>query len=97
MPDPQPRLAQEVPGAPPKIGWRTRLLRVALALLTFEIGIFLIVFPWTESWGANALQNFSPQLQEWWLNPSFRGGLTGLGFANIYIACLQVVHSFRKR
>lgn len=96
MPDPQPRLAQQVPSTPVKVGWRTRLLRVSLALFTFEIGVFLIVFPWTDNWSANYIQNFTPQLQDIWMSPSFRGALTGLGFVNVYIACLQVVYSFRR-
>ena len=80
----------------PKIGWQRRLLRVSLALFIFEIGTFLVVFPWTENWNLNYFQTVTPSLQGLWYSPSFRGALTGLGFVNIYIACLQVAHSFRR-
>jgi len=80
----------------PRLGWQRRLLRVSLALFVFEIGAFLVIFPWTDSWNINYFQTLTPSIQGLWYQPSFRGALTGLGFVNIYIACLQVVHSFRR-
>jgi hypothetical protein len=80
----------------PRLGWQRRLLRISLALFIFEIGAFLVIFPWTEDWNLNYFQVVTPGLQDLWYQPSFRGALTGLGFVNIYIACLQVVHSFRR-
>jgi hypothetical protein len=96
-PNPEPK--QEAPvqsSSKPKLGWQRRLLRISLALFTFEVGIFLVLFPWTESWNVNYFQGLTPGLQDLWQQPSFRGALTGLGFVNIYIACLQFVHSFRR-
>jgi hypothetical protein len=89
--DPSPSLGN---GATPS--WQRRLLRISLALFTFEVGIFLVIFPWTENWDLNYFQTFTPALQDLWHQSSFRGALTGLGFVDIYIACLQVVHSFRR-
>src|SRR5271169_6603109 len=101
-PDPQGGLAApnsgtngdaSLPSTPrPKLGWQRRLLRISLALFTFEVGVFLVIFPWTESWDLNYFQSLTPNLQDLWQNPSFRGALTGLGFVNIYIACLQAIH-----
>ena len=81
----------------PKLGWQRRLVRISLALFVFEVGAFLVIFPWTSDWDLNYFQSFTPKLQDLWQAPSFRGALTGLGFVNIYIACLQVVYSFRRR
>jgi hypothetical protein len=104
MPIPGPESEQTTPPADPsgtqthrKIGWQRRLLRISLALFVFEIGAFLAVFPWTESWNVNYFQTLTPWLQSLWYQPSFRGALTGLGFVNIYIACLQVVSSLRRQ
>jgi hypothetical protein len=80
----------------PRIGWQRRLLRISLALFTFEIGITLVFFPWMPSWDLNYFQSLSPEIRNLWMQPSFRGALTGLGFVNIYIACLQAARSFRK-
>lgn len=79
-----------------KLGWQRRLLRISLALFIFEVGAFLVIFPWTEDWNVNYFQSFTPVIRDLWYQPSFRGALTGLGFVNIYIACLQVIHSFRR-
>jgi hypothetical protein len=76
--------------------WPKRLLRVCLALFTFEIGLFLAIFPWSEYWSFNYLQVVIPGLQDVWDQPAFRGALTGLGLVNIYLACLQVVNAFRQ-
>jgi hypothetical protein len=92
-----PNSEASLPNTPrPRLGWQRRLLRISLALFTFEVGLFLVIFPWTENWDVNYFQGLTPGLQDFWQNPSFRGALTGLGFVNIYIACLQVVHSFRR-
>jgi hypothetical protein len=99
LPTPNPESGNPASGPEtprPKIGWQRRLLRVSLALFIFEIGAFLIVFPWTENWNLNYFQTVTPSLQNLWYQPSFRGAVTGLGFVNIYIACLQVVYSFRR-
>jgi hypothetical protein len=96
-PNPEPGNATSLPERPrPKIGWQRRLLRISLALFIFEIGAFLVVFPWTENWNLNYFQTVAPSLQDLWYQPSFRGAITGLGFVNIYIACLQVIHTFRR-
>lgn len=95
LPVPNSETASSTSGTP-KLGWQRRLLRISLALFIFEVGAFLVVFPWTENWNINYFQTLTPRLQDLWYQPSFRGALTGLGFVNIYIACLQVAHSFRR-
>jgi len=93
-----PHLA--APGTPaelrPNRGARRWLLRILFALFTYAVGVFLVVFPWTDFWAVNSLGEAFPALRDLWLEPSFRGAITGLGFVNIYIACVQVVYSLRK-
>jgi len=76
--------------------WQLRLLRLCFALFALEIGIFLVIFPWSEKWDLNYFQDIIPKLQDFWDEPSFRGAITGLGLVNVYIGLLQVVRSFRK-
>ena len=102
---PDPTLA--APDPPPfPAGIETSALRrrqpsfpfvaIALALFTFAVGLFLMVFPWTEDWNVNAMQQISSRVQELWNQDSFRGAFTGLGLVNIYIACLQIARLFRR-
>jgi hypothetical protein len=87
-------------GAPAELrpgrGWRGWLVRILFALFTYAVGVFLVVFPWTDFWAVNYLGDSWPVLRGVWLEPGFRGAITGLGFVNIYIACVQVVYSLRK-
>lgn len=76
--------------------WQSRLLGICFAIFTFEIGLFLIVFPWLDNWNLNYFQGLIPALQDTWDDPYFRGAVTGLGFVNIYIALREVVRLFRR-
>ena len=64
-------------------------------LYCFEVGFFLIVFPWMEFWEDNALLFNYPFLQPVFLNNFFRGAVTGLGLANIILGVWEIAH-FRR-
>jgi hypothetical protein len=77
--------------------WQSRLLGICSAIFTFEIGLFLVVFPWMDDvWSINYLQKLLPLLHDIWSDPYFRGALTGLGLVNIYISCLEMIRLFRR-
>lgn len=73
-----------------------RLLRICFAIFTFEIGLFLAVFPWVETWSVNFFAGWFPLIENIWDEPYFRGAITGLGLVNIYIACAEVFRLFRR-
>jgi hypothetical protein len=92
---------QNAPGAaspvPVRQSWQGRLLGISFAIFAFEIGLFLVIFPWMgDSWDLNYIQSLGPVLQNVWDEPYFRGAVSGLGFLNIYIAMLQVARLFRR-
>jgi len=66
------------------------------ALFAFEIGLFLVVFPWMDNWDLNYFEGVFPALRDTWNEPSFRGAVTGLGLINIYIAFLQIFYLIRR-
>ncbi len=74
----------------------SRLLRLCFAIFTFEIGLFLTIFPWVDIWNLNYFSGWLPVLENVWDDPYFRGAITGLGLVNIYVACLEVFKVFRK-
>lgn len=77
--------------------WQSRLLGICLAIFTFEIGLFLVIFPWMDdAWSINYVQKLIPVLKNVWDDPYFRGALTGLGLVNIYISCLEMIRLFRR-
>ncbi len=88
----------------PPSRWHHKLASVLFSIFCFELGIFLVVFPWMEAWKTNYFSWISPVTlgQTWlaefwrnlWLSPHFRGAISGLGLVNIYVSILEV---FRLR
>jgi len=88
--EPPPPLDQ--PARPP-YRWYHKLGAVAASVFAFELGVFLLVFPWVTEWDLNAA--FLPLwVRELWTSPYFRGAVSGLGLLNIYISIVEV---FRLR
>lgn len=76
--------------------WYSRLLSLCFIVFCFEIGVFLVVFPWLDNkWEANQVASFTPWLADIWGNPFFRGALSGLGLVNIYISFVEILRLIR--
>jgi hypothetical protein len=70
-----------------------RFLHVILLLLWLELGIILIIVPWSPFWDANYFVYRYPALGLV-LNSSYlRGAITGLGVVNVFLA----LEAFRRR
>ena len=78
----------------PAYRWYHKLWAALLIALCVEIGLFLLVFPWTAYWENNYFSSALPQLRRYWMNPYCRGAVSGLGVANLLLA---VGESFRLR
>jgi len=91
-----PFQALRTPAARVRPRWLSRLLTICFALFAFEVGMFLVVFPWMDSWNFNYFQELFPSIQDFWSDPYFRGTLSGLGLLNIYVACRAFIQVFRK-
>ncbi len=70
--------------------WYDKLLGLLFAVLCFEMGIFLIAFPWSPYWARNFFSWLSPEWREVWMNPYFRGAVSGAGLLNLYLSLLEV-------
>ena len=85
-------------------GWQAKFASLLFAFFCFELGAFLVVFPWTSYWDQHYFSWIAPNsseqlaLAQWWhsvwLSPVFRGAISGLGLVNLYIAFVSV---FRLR
>jgi hypothetical protein len=73
-----------------------RLLSICFAFVAFDVGLFLLVLPWLDSWDFNHLQDFFPAIQDTWGDPYFRGALSGLGLMNLYLALHEFVRILRR-
>lgn len=106
--------AQEITGTDPSVppqpvptsvySWQAphRIWRVVFALIALEIGLFLLVYPWMDSWNLNHLPTqlraylHNENLEDFWDDPYFRGAISGIGLVNLWICLSQVIGLVRR-
>jgi hypothetical protein len=71
--------------------WYHKASALLFAVFCFELGVFLLVFPWLDSWSGNSVRTLHPWLRSVWNQPEFRGGVSGLGVINLYIALVEII------
>jgi hypothetical protein len=80
--------------APPRFRWYHKLSGLLYVVLCFEVGLFLLFFPWSDYWRPNWMGSWSPEWGLLWMNPYFRGAVSGLGLINVYYS---VIEAFQLR
>jgi hypothetical protein len=86
--------AGPIPIERPVYRWHHKLSAAVLIALCAEIGLFLLVFPWTGYWENNYFSSLLPEWRRYWMNPYWRGAVSGLGVANLFLAVGEI---FRLR
>ena len=84
-PDPTPR---------PRSG-SSVLTRIFFILFCLEIGLVLLLLPWTFFWDSNYFFHLTPNLNEFWRSTYLRGGVSGVGLINLWIAIQEAWHMWR--
>ena len=75
--------------------WHRRVLGFCLVIFAFELGLFLLIFPWLQAWDLNWVPLHSPRFANLWASRYFRGALSGLGLLDIYIALTEFVRQLK--
>jgi hypothetical protein len=85
--------------AGPVYRWYHKTSAVLFVTICFEIGLFLLIFPWTDFWEGNYFAAMAPQWSRYWNNMYLRGAVSGLGVVNLYISVMEVLRlrRFGKR
>jgi hypothetical protein len=67
--------------------------------LFLEVGLLLVVVPWSGFWDRNYFVSAWPALHELITNNFVRGAVTGLGFVNLFagLSDLVLVLAVRER
>lgn len=63
-----------------------------MLLVWLDVGLVLILLPWSPFWEINYFLNSYPRLIPILLNPYLRGAVSGLGLADAFLA----VDAFRR-
>ena len=91
--------APPIPPPPAKpsgfLRWQRRILGFCLVIFAFEIGMFLIVFPWLRTWDLNWAPLHSQRFSDIWMSRYLRGALSGLGLLNIYVAFAELIRQLK--
>ncbi len=85
------------PSAPSRFArWHGRILGLCLVIFAMEIGLFLLLFPWTRTWDLNWVPLQSQNWADIWMDPYFRGAISGLGLLNIYVAFAELMRQLKS-
>jgi hypothetical protein len=71
------------------------LLALLIVIVCLELGLFLLVFPWTDYWTSNYFATIIPKYFWIWENAYFRGAISGLGVVNLWI-CFSEIFRLRR-
>ena len=88
--------------APTGPGWLQRLSSVLIIVFCLELGLFLLIYPWTDGWSDNYFAWAVPgsarmTWHSFWANSYVRGGVSGMGAINLWIAVTEVFRLFARR
>jgi hypothetical protein len=72
--------------------WGHRLLTAWIVIFFIEIGMILVVVPWTYVWSDNKLLLMHPTWRQFATHGFTRGVVTGLGLINVWIGIWEAVH-----
>jgi hypothetical protein len=65
-------------------------------IFSFELGAFLVVFPWLSNWDISWVPIHSPVFSNLWMSPYFRGALSGLGLLDLWVAFVELGRQFKS-
>jgi len=74
--------------------WYHKLGALIYVFFCFEVGVFLLLFPWLDLWQRNYLGSLTPEWIDIWNSSYLRGAVSGLGVINIGISFSEL---FRLR
>ncbi len=90
-------VTQETPKSPNAVAiWIDRLGLVIRVVFYIELGMLLVVLPWTRLWTNNSLVLEYPRLQNVLQMNFVRGLVTGVGLVDIWIGVWEAVR-YRER
>src|ERR1700704_6065804 len=72
---------QIVQAPAPVYRWYHKTAALLLIVFCLEIGVVLLVFPWSDYWDNNFFSTWIPKLHDFWDNSYVRGAVSGLGIA----------------
>ena len=76
------------------------LSQVVYLLFCVEVGMVLLLLPWTLLWDNNFFFSLQPHHSEFWLSNHLRGAVSGVGLVNLWMGvdeALEIFQHSRRR
>ena len=67
------------------------MIRLLLIALFFEVGLVLVIIPWSAYWDRNYFLESFPLLQALITNNFVRGAVSGVGLLNLATAAVELI------
>jgi hypothetical protein len=83
------------PEEPPRVPWHVKVSAVLFCIFCLELGIFLLLYPWTEAWSRNWWFYLKPEWRPFLVSDQFRGAMSGLGVLNLLLG-FRAVFGLRR-
>jgi len=77
--------------------WLQRFLLGAYVLFCMSLGMALVILPWSDNWLEDGLLSRWPAVQHVLQQGFVRGAISGLGFVDIWLGVLEIVHYHDRR
>jgi len=75
----------------PAVRWYHKAFAIIFAIFAIELGVFLVMVPWTGIWERNVFARMVPQWYGVWISPYMRGAVSGVGLLNLWVALSEVM------
>jgi len=72
--------------------WAARIFLVIEVIIWVELGMILVIVPWTHAWSDNGLVLNYPRVRELLSMNFVRGVVTGIGLLDIWAGMWQAIH-----
>lgn len=73
------------------------LSRVLVVLYFVEVGLVLVIVPWTQFWDRNYFVEAWPITEAALTSPTIRGAVTGVGIVSLWAAVMETAALLRQR
>lgn len=68
-----------------------------IVVFFLEVGLLLVVVPWTAYWERNYFASILPAVRPWLANHFVRGAVSGLGVLNLLAGLSELTPIFEPR
>ena len=71
--------------------------QIFFVLVSMEVGVVLLLLPWTLLWDNNYFFSLQPEYSAFWLGNHLRGAVSGIGLVNLWLFGSELIRLIGQR